>query len=121
MAKRAIDIIRLQKMTERGRQKADKKKHENQMSEDQRNNTEAKDFSDRIIGGLPARIKKEARQGFDSLTVSLLGGYQLRDKVKRNIWSWCLSNSLSVTTKEISCFDDFGLEDVLVISWPKKK
>lgn len=120
MDKKAIDLDHLQKMTEKGRQRAKKRQRQTQLLEDQKHEIEAKKLSDQIIAGLPEQIGKKARKGSDSVTVYLPSGYQLQDRVKRNISSWCWANGLSVQKGEVHPSDDFT-QDVLFISWRKEK
>lgn len=121
MAKKAIDISRLQKMTQRGRRRSDEKEAKERLTEDEKSDKEAKKLSNKIISGLPARIRREAMSGHDSLDVLLPSIYPLDQKVGRNVSSWCFANGLSVTTKKVRFSDDSGLEEVLVISWRKEK
>ncbi len=101
MTQKVIDLKRLQKLTERGRQRSEKRQLKARLSEDQKYDAEAKKLSDEIIAGLLERIEKEANKGSDSLTVYLPSGYQLQDRVQSNISSWCWANKLSVTKGEI--------------------
>ena len=119
MTQKAIDLKHLQRLTERGRQRAEKRQLKVRLSEDQKYDAEAKKLSDRIIADLPERIKKEARKGFDSVTIYLPSSYQLQDRVKTNVSSWCFVNKLSVQKGEVHPSDDCT-EYVLFISWPKE-
>lgn len=120
MDKKAIDLNRLQRLTERGRQRAEKREHKARLLENQKYDAEAKKLSDDIIAGLPKEIEKEAKKGFDYVIVYLPFGYQLKNRVESNVSSWCWKNGLSVKNEEMRPSDDCT-EDVLFISWPKKK
>lgn len=117
MTQKAIDLKRLQALTKRGRQRSEERASKARLSEDQKYDAEAKKLSDAIISGLPEDIEEEAKRGSDSLTVYLPFGYQLHDRVKRNISSWCFANRLSVRSEDVHPSDDCT-ENVLVIFWP---
>lgn len=119
MAKKAIDLDQIQKLTERGRQRAERRESKKRLSEDQKNDAQAKKLSDDVIAGLPERIKKEARKGSDSLIVNLPSGWKLHNRVRGNISRWCFANKIAVKDDKVAYSDDCT-EEVLVISWPKK-
>ncbi len=123
MAKKAINVKQLQKLTERGRQRAERREEKSRGREYQKNEKEAKKLYGDIIGSLPERIKKTAKRGDDYLDVNLpfCSNYRVRESVKSFILNWCWDNNLLVTTKQVRYSDDSALEEVLVISWPKAK
>ncbi|MBI2062289.1 MAG: hypothetical protein HYT64_01170 [Candidatus Yanofskybacteria bacterium] len=120
MAEKAIDLDEIQELTERSRQEAERREQEHRLWEDRQNDAQAKEYADKVIAGLPERIKAEARKGSDYLMIDQTSGLQLRDRVKRNITNWCWINKLSVTTRDIAYYGQRA-EEVLVISWSKKK
>jgi|SRR3989344_3851274 len=120
MAKKTIDLDQLHKLTEKGQQRVKRREEKKLLLVEQKHDQEAKRLADDIISDLPARMKREARGGFDSLMVCLPSGYPIHEKVGSLISSWCLENNLSVENATFYASDDVR-EDVLIISWPNKK
>ena len=125
MPRTAIDVGRLQAMTERGRKRAEAKERKARLAEDQKVEREAKKIANRITRELPGRIKSAAREGGSSIDVDVDFKHSqfpmLGRKVQSKVSAWCYRNNLSTSEKFVRYDDDGSLTNYLVVSWPKKQ